>query len=234
MALPPDRPDRVHDVVHAVRGQSEGGGGDGGPGGTPAERATCLGQLSVPGGGEDRPAHSAAGGQALVGGVDDDIGSQALLVETGDVADDDRDTWHPASLARWRSATPALWWCGVGSVRDVDPFTVRRVVTEVDAEGRAMWTSDRSAAGGGRVLEDGLGVANVWAFDAATSIGDGLDALADPFTLEPPPGGMSWRVLRLPAPDPPAWRRSSSSSTCRARRARVVCCGCTPPTPLTS
>lgn len=79
---------------------------------------------------------------------------------------------------------------------------MRRVVTEIDAKGRAMWTSDGPPPGL-VAMPDGLGVANVWAFEAApSSVADGVDALAEPFTLEPPPGGMSWRVLRLPAPDP--------------------------------
>ena len=84
----------------------------------------------------------------------------------------------------------------------MDPFVVRRVVTEVDADGRAVWADDGPPPG---LIAgpDGFGVANVWAFDGApTSLHDGLDALADPFTLEPPPGGATWRVLRLPAPDP--------------------------------
>lgn len=88
----------------------------------------------------------------------------------------------------------------------MDPFTVRRVVTEVDVEGRSTWRGDGAppslVAG-----PDGTGVADVWALDAApTSIADGMDSLGDGFTLEPPPGGLTWRIIRLPAPDPRAAR----------------------------
>ncbi len=81
-------------------------------------------------------------------------------------------------------------------------FSVRRVVTEVDDEGRSTRTSDGPPPGT-ITAPDGLGVANVWAFSSVpASIHDGTDALADPFTLTPPPGGATWRVLRIPPPDP--------------------------------
>jgi mannose-6-phosphate isomerase-like protein (cupin superfamily) len=88
----------------------------------------------------------------------------------------------------------------------MDPFTVRRVVTEVDAKGRSMWSSD------GRppsmvAAPDGTGVADVWALDAAPATpADGSDSLGEGFPLEPPPGGLTWRIIRLPAPDPRAPR----------------------------
>lgn len=84
----------------------------------------------------------------------------------------------------------------------MEPFRVRRVVTEVDGEGRSIVASD-AAPPGTITAPDGLGVANLWAFEAPpATIHDGVDALADPFTLTPPPGGATWRVLRIPAPDP--------------------------------
>jgi quercetin dioxygenase-like cupin family protein len=89
----------------------------------------------------------------------------------------------------------------------MDPFTVRRVVTEVDGKGRAMWGSDGRPPSFVADPESGFGVADVWALDRApTGIGDGADSLGEGFPLEPPVGGMSWRIIRLPAPDPRAPR----------------------------
>lgn len=84
----------------------------------------------------------------------------------------------------------------------MEPFAVRRLVTQVEETGAAAWFSDGPAPGS-ISAPDGLGVANLWAFDGApTSVDDGADALADAFTLTPPPGGATWRVLRLPPADP--------------------------------
>jgi mannose-6-phosphate isomerase-like protein (cupin superfamily) len=70
-------------------------------------------------------------------------------------------------------------------------MSVRRVVTGVDESGRSTVVSDGDAFGGDTWGE-------VWAVDPA----QGIDALADPhegpMVLDPPPGGLAWRVFSLP------------------------------------
>lgn len=70
---------------------------------------------------------------------------------------------------------------------------VRRVVTSVNSEGRSVILSDGDADGGATFGTEGL-----WLTDPAR----GLDAVAGPdtdyATLEPPPGGTSWRIFDLP------------------------------------
>jgi quercetin dioxygenase-like cupin family protein len=85
----------------------------------------------------------------------------------------------------------------------VDPFTVRRVVTEVDAKGRAMWAADGPPPVMAGSPDGRVGVADVWALTGPpASPAGGSDSLGPGFPLEPPVGGLSWRIIRLPAPDP--------------------------------
>ena len=53
----------------------------------------------------------------------------------------------------------------------MDPFTVRRVVTAVDAKGRSMWASDGRPPSFVADPASGFGVADVWALDAAPTSG---------------------------------------------------------------
>ena len=70
-------------------------------------------------------------------------------------------------------------------------MSVRRVVTGVDEAGRSTVLSDGDAFGGDTWGE-------VWAIDPA----HGVEALADPhegpMVLDPPAGGLAWRVFSLP------------------------------------
>jgi mannose-6-phosphate isomerase-like protein (cupin superfamily) len=70
---------------------------------------------------------------------------------------------------------------------------VRRVVTGLDRESRSVILSDGDADGRAAFGTEGL-----WLTDPAR----GLDAVAgsdtDYGTLEPPPGGTSWRIFDLP------------------------------------
>ena len=70
-------------------------------------------------------------------------------------------------------------------------MVVRRVVTGVDEQGRSTVVSDGDAFGG-----DAWG--EVWSVDPT----QGVDALADPHegptVLDPPVGGLGWRVFSLP------------------------------------
>ena len=79
-------------------------------------------------------------------------------------------------------------------------FQVRRVVTGHDAAGQAIFVSD----GPPPHLIDmagGTAVADLWALDGPPlDPGDGYDP-TDTFALEPPPGGMTLRIIRLPLPD---------------------------------
>jgi quercetin dioxygenase-like cupin family protein len=77
---------------------------------------------------------------------------------------------------------------------------VRRVVTGHDAGGDAVFVSDAQPPHA-VVMPGGTGVADLWAFDAhPTSVDDGVEPTGG-FPLEPPPGGMWWRYIRLPLPD---------------------------------
>ena len=68
---------------------------------------------------------------------------------------------------------------------------VRRVVTGIDDQGRSTFLSDGEAFGGDQWAE-------LWLTDPAK----GLDAVVDPHegigVLEPPPGGLAWRVFECP------------------------------------
>lgn len=79
-------------------------------------------------------------------------------------------------------------------------FHVRRVVTGHDADGRAIFVSDGAPP---HLVEvpGGTAVATLWALAGApTDPSDGLDPTGA-FPLEPPPGGMTFRIIRLPLPD---------------------------------
>ncbi len=88
----------------------------------------------------------------------------------------------------------------LGGQGDAMGFHVRRVVTGHDAEGQAVFVSD----GPPPHLIDmpgGTAVADLWAIDGPPADpGDGHDPAAG-FPLEPPPGGMTLRIIRLPLPD---------------------------------
>jgi quercetin dioxygenase-like cupin family protein len=76
-------------------------------------------------------------------------------------------------------------------------FSIRRVVTVVDGEG-AAFASDgpppNLVAGGG-----GFGVGEVlWLDGPPTSVDDGGDRTTPGYPLEPPPGGLSSRIISMP------------------------------------
>jgi quercetin dioxygenase-like cupin family protein len=83
-------------------------------------------------------------------------------------------------------------------------FEVRRVVTGHDEEGTAVFRSDGpppltvDAPGGYGVSE------LLWLDGPVRSYDDGVDRTGDGFPLEPPPGGASVRIVRLPPPAPDA------------------------------
>lgn len=81
-------------------------------------------------------------------------------------------------------------------------FTVRRVVTGVDESGQAVFVRDgapdKLVSGA-----SGFGVAELWTLAGPPSDpADGIDPQPGPFVLEPEPGGLTWRIIRLAAPDP--------------------------------
>jgi hypothetical protein len=79
-------------------------------------------------------------------------------------------------------------------------FHVRRVVTGHDADGQAIFVSDGAPPN----LVDtpsGTAVADLWVLDGPPlDPSDGGDSPGG-FPLEPAPGGMTFRVIRLPLPD---------------------------------
>jgi quercetin dioxygenase-like cupin family protein len=76
----------------------------------------------------------------------------------------------------------------------------RRVVTGID-DGKAVFRSDGPAA---RTIDvpGGVGVTELlWLDGPVRSVDDGRDRDDDGYPLEPPAGGASARIIRLPAPD---------------------------------
>ena len=83
-------------------------------------------------------------------------------------------------------------------------FDVRRVVTGHDAAGRAVFVSDgapRRTIG----TPNGFGVSDLlWLDVPATTADDGGEAPDGVVVIEPPPGGLSIRLIRIPPPAPGA------------------------------
>ena len=80
-------------------------------------------------------------------------------------------------------------------------FPPRRIVTGIDPAGQAVFVSDGPSP---RAVETpaGTAVADLWnLFGAPNDPADGGDPPAGGFELEPKPGGMWWRLIRLPLPD---------------------------------
>jgi len=80
-------------------------------------------------------------------------------------------------------------------------FDVRRVVTGHDDDGRSVIRADAQPL----VVEAPTGVAVgelLWLDGAPVGVDDGRDRTEGGFPLEPPPGGLSVRVIRLPPASP--------------------------------
>ena len=74
---------------------------------------------------------------------------------------------------------------------------VRRVVTGIDAHGRHVITDDGAAPN--TIVTDTVSVSEVlWLDGPQPSIADDPDNAAGGFALEPPPGGASARIIRMP------------------------------------
>jgi len=80
-------------------------------------------------------------------------------------------------------------------------FPVRRVVTGFDADGREVFTHDGPAP---NTVDLGtVGVSEVlWCESGDVAIGDDPDRTGSGFPLEPPAGGLSARVIRMPGIPP--------------------------------
>jgi quercetin dioxygenase-like cupin family protein len=81
-------------------------------------------------------------------------------------------------------------------------FDVRRVVTGHDSEGAAVFVSDGAPP---HTIDaaNSFGVSDLWWLDAMpATVADGGESPDGPVVLEPPPGGMSIRVIRMPPPAP--------------------------------
>ncbi|HEV8295830.1 MAG TPA: cupin domain-containing protein [Acidimicrobiales bacterium] len=79
-------------------------------------------------------------------------------------------------------------------------FGVRRVVTGIDAAGQAVFVSDGPPP---HMVDtpSGAAVADLWVLTAPPSDpADGIDPTGG-FALDPAPGGLWWRLIRLPLPD---------------------------------
>jgi len=77
----------------------------------------------------------------------------------------------------------------------------RRVVTGQDGAGRAVIRADGPSPGAGGPAGPSVGEL-LWLDAPATTVDDGRDRTEGGFPLEPPPGGLSVRVVRLPPPSP--------------------------------
>jgi quercetin dioxygenase-like cupin family protein len=76
-------------------------------------------------------------------------------------------------------------------------FSARRVVTGHDADGKAVILSDGPPPR--TIRSNGFGVATwLWLDGAPATVDDGGDEPGDGFSLEPPPGGCSVRIIRFP------------------------------------
>src|ERR1700676_536525 len=86
-------------------------------------------------------------------------------------------------------------------------FDVRRVVAAPDPAGRPVFLSDGTPAA---TLETptGVAVSDLWWIDSPPADASAGGAHPGPEVFVPPPGGFSWRVVRLPAPtDDEGWLR---------------------------
>jgi mannose-6-phosphate isomerase-like protein (cupin superfamily) len=82
-----------------------------------------------------------------------------------------------------------------------DGFSVRRVVLSLNAQGQAR--ADDGVPTNIVESPTGFGCADLWVLAGPpASAGDGFDPPRGPFVLEPEPGGLTWRIIRLPLPDP--------------------------------
>jgi len=80
---------------------------------------------------------------------------------------------------------------------DMSPSFVRRVVTGIDTSGHHVITDDGSAPN--TIVTDTVAVSEVlWLNDPLPSIFDDTDNADSGFSLEPPAGGASARVIRMP------------------------------------
>lgn len=81
--------------------------------------------------------------------------------------------------------------------RPMSQTFVRRVVTGIDDEGRHVITDDGTAPN--TIITDTVAVSEVmWIDGPSRSIADSPDKLDSGFALEPPSGGASARVIRMP------------------------------------
>ena len=82
-----------------------------------------------------------------------------------------------------------------------DLFAVRRVVVSIDAGGHVR--VDDGVPTNIVQSPTGFGCADLWTLSGPPGrADDGVDPPKGPFVLEPEPGGLTWRVIRLPLPDP--------------------------------
>jgi uncharacterized cupin superfamily protein len=79
-------------------------------------------------------------------------------------------------------------------------FGVRRVVTGHDAAGNPVFTSDGPPPHA-IDIPDGPAVADLWSLDAAPDTPDAGFEPEGGFPIEPAPGGIWWRFIRIPLPD---------------------------------
>lgn len=81
--------------------------------------------------------------------------------------------------------------------REMSPSFVRRVVTGIDTSGRHVFTDDGTAPN--TIVTDTVAVSEVlWLDGPQPSITDDPDNAGSGFSLEPPPGGASARIIRMP------------------------------------
>ncbi len=76
-------------------------------------------------------------------------------------------------------------------------FTVRRIVTAHDAEGRSRVGSDSITESAPGQMQASIGVANLWINETMPPVLDGTDPTAKPFPLLPQNGGAVFRMLEL-------------------------------------
>lgn len=91
------------------------------------------------------------------------------------------------------------------------PFQIRRVVTTLGADGKAVVGMDGYVEAGPGVMTKESGNAGIWATDAMpASISDERDPAAARLTLEPSPNGTIFRVIEFPPGTKPHMHRTDT------------------------
>ena len=89
-------------------------------------------------------------------------------------------------------------------------FTVRRIVTSHDREGRSIVGADSAIQSQPGKLQASIDVANIWINETLPPVLDGADPTAKPFPMLPQHGGAVFRLLELAPGTPPHMHKTET------------------------